>query len=904
MRKPNRKTWAVFVVAAGLGAGALSFGVPVCGGGEVSDWSGESSNGPGGGGTIPPIGSQRCVLGEARCSVLGNGAPCTANAQCSQARCVADGSGPHCSQESGSGRRCTHHSHCTEKRCQPVRDEDGRQVGVMCVQGGSGQPCDQDTDAQCTNAGCNPDTYTCEFGQPWDGCEDSVGVGNPCQPETSLGRCRITGSHWEAGCWSADSEDGRLCTGRGDEECATKYCDENQPGLCLYGAQGDVPCNDSGDCKPRCTPDLECIPGGTGAECETADDCEGSGACMLIDGAWECRQGARVDPDGGQGYRRCTHVSDCMPRCNDRTGTCETVADEDFPYRTRGRAVCSPDPDEDEDVIEADGSAGSDGIDDRCQQTYCDDNSCQRGGSGQRCTGDDHCVPTRCHYYRQTGTYQCKRSEHGSGGAPCRSTIDCTRTGMGCTRLGRCEIGGLGTSCSEDATCDGAGAARCFDGQCGRWPRVDSDSAFCDYDVLNPLRSDLQCVDGNGAFCQFTRETEDGPLVGSCETQYFSGEPPGFPCDDDDDCTAPLSGTNRCKRRSANADWFECAEFDENGEDADLFTDVACDDTLFPDRCRVRVCKNSSCQLADDDDLFDGFTRQCSGDDDCNYSSGNGPWYVCKQNPVHTDHRGSYSGPGTGLAEYERDDMSGRHRHSLPDGTFTDWDWSDGRNHNHRYPDGNFTRDPSFTWEMICDEDYSQGWSTCEENNQGNVDLCFAYRCDGGGCERQPNEFGTDRPLGGQVCDPNLPVDARCYYRGCRSEVCDFIPVHFPRLGRPDRCTTNRDCRVDEEVACADGCDDGDLCTTDTCDTFTGLCSNEPVFCTAAGQTCRDGSCQPACASLDCDDGDACTLDACDSTTGACMSVSMECGPSATCQNGGCQPSDPGDWTGGPNTSQ
>jgi hypothetical protein len=45
-------------------------------------------------------------------------------------------------------------------------------------------------------------------------------------------------------------------------------------------------------------------------------------------------------------------------------------------------------------------------------------------------------------------------------------------------------------------------------------------------------------------------------------------------------------------------------------------------------------------------------------------------------------------------------------------------------------------------------------------------------------------------------------------------------------------------------------CDDGDLCTTDSCDSGTGVCSFAAIVC---------------------DDGDACTIDSCDASSGACV---------------------------------
>src|SRR5687767_6287436 len=72
-------------------------------------------------------------------------------------------------------------------------------------------------------------------------------------------------------------------------------------------------------------------------------------------------------------------------------------------------------------------------------------------------------------------------------------------------------------------------------------------------------------------------------------------------------------------------------------------------------------------------------------------------------------------------------------------------------------------------------------------------------------------------------------------------------------------------------------CDDGNVCTDDTCDAVTGMCSFEAV---PAGTDCDDGDacngierCDSAGACADSepvviDDGDACTDDTCDAATG------------------------------------
>jgi subtilisin-like proprotein convertase family protein len=63
------------------------------------------------------------------------------------------------------------------------------------------------------------------------------------------------------------------------------------------------------------------------------------------------------------------------------------------------------------------------------------------------------------------------------------------------------------------------------------------------------------------------------------------------------------------------------------------------------------------------------------------------------------------------------------------------------------------------------------------------------------------------------------------------------------------------------------GCDDGNPCTTDACDTTTGTCSHVQISCDD-GNICTDDFCSPATGGCvhtpsSCDDGNPCTIDSC-----------------------------------------
>ncbi|OQC06310.1 MAG: Dictyostelium (slime mold) repeat protein [Candidatus Hydrogenedentes bacterium ADurb.Bin101] len=86
-------------------------------------------------------------------------------------------------------------------------------------------------------------------------------------------------------------------------------------------------------------------------------------------------------------------------------------------------------------------------------------------------------------------------------------------------------------------------------------------------------------------------------------------------------------------------------------------------------------------------------------------------------------------------------------------------------------------------------------------------------------------------------------------------------------------------------------CDDGDLCTDDSCDAATG-CVFTPVTCDD-GDLCTDDSCDAATGCVftpvTCDDGDLCTDDSCDAATG-CVFTPITCDDGNPCTIDTCYP--------------
>jgi len=130
----------------------------------------------------------------------------------------------------------------------------------------------------------------------------------------------------------------------------------------------------------------------------------------------------------------------------------------------------------------------------------------------------------------------------------------------------------------------------------------------------------------------------------------------------------------------------------------------------------------------------------------------------------------------------------------------------------------------------------------------------------------------------------------------CTTDSCSpALGCQYTAIGCDDgnACTADA---CDPATGCthtAVACNDSNACTTDGCDPATG-CTHTAVSCDDSDACTTDG-CDPATGcthtAVSCNDGDACTTDACDPTNGACTHVAVVCNDNNACTTDTCSAS-------------
>ena len=621
--------------------------------------------------------------------------------------------------------------------------------------------------------------------------------------------------------------------------CTTDSCDEGAD-ECVFSPH-DIACDDGVFCNgaETCDSAVGCVAGlaptcddGVGctadacdavadactsvpadAYCDDADVCNGAETC---DAALDCRSGTSMNCDDGNpctldscdGAGGCSHaaVGDGTP-CDD--GNACTVAD----ICEAGSCSAGAAPDcDDGNVCTVDACDPASGCANLAvaDGTGCDDadvcngtETCQAGAcsagpppacdDGRFCNGVESCDPT-------AGCL--------AGSAPCHDGVPCTLDS--CNEVAdSCSFDPEDLSCIDAVFCNGVEYCDPVDDCQAGAPPDCNDGIGCTVDSCNEPATTCDNIPDDGA-CQ------DGDVCDgteSCDAALGCQEGPTLDCDDGNACTVDsCDGIGGCLHTPV-ADGTSCADGD------------AC---TTDDTCQSGTCTGGA-PPACDDGLF------CNGAEGCD--------------------------PGTGCTA----------------GTAPE-----------------------------CDDGVGCTVDACDEN----ADAC-GHATDDAACDNGLFCDGTETCDDAAGCQAGAAPDCSDGIE-CTLDACSEADDTCSHDANDDRCSDGDVCNGAETCDAAAGCqagtapdcDDGTVCTTDTCDAAAG-CSNDPVAngsacadgdaCNGA-ETCQAGICTDATPLL-CDDGNACTSDSCDAVLGCqqdavadgtpCLDQDL-CNGSELCLTGTC----------------
>ncbi len=735
---------------------------------------------------------------------------CTSSSKCKEGVCAGK-----------VDKACDDNNPCTLDSCDPVG-------GCGVVPGGAG--CDDGnacTDADsCVNGACVGQPKACDDGVSctFDSCEGATGK---CQNQPKDDECNDNSpctvdacdAAGKKGCASTPNEtascdDGDVCTVTACKlgQCIVTATNKSQTGC---GCAKDAECDDSNPCTADVCKAGDCTfdpVSNTEKSCDTGNFCHvaKSGKCQ----AGACGGGSAKDCSGSAGP--CVDAA-----CNPSTGLCGATTKADG-------TKC-----------DADGSLCTSG--DACKSGKCE------AGAVVSCAGQgDACNLAACE--AKTGACVKTPAAKGSG---CDDGDFCT-DGDTCD-AGKC-LAGKPKDCS--ALADGCNTGSCDKAghQCVKAPMpggtVCQDAQFC---------TTGETCDGKGA-CGGgkAKECTNGGktcLVGFCDevgkacTTKPVAQP--TPCNDGDACTLNevCNGAGSCASGTAkpcNGDACNNATCDAKTGACGLApkaSGVACNDGNLctqTDACNsTGKCLGSNPKVCAGDGCNDGVCDPASG--------------ACGKKPKAT---GIVCEDGSDCTSGDKCNEG-----NCVGGTYTcvckvDIDCDDKN---------------SCTKDVCAKVDSAL---TCQSSPTAGVacddkDLCTTKD----GCDAAGKCVGTKT-----ICNDG---------NACTADACDATKgtcaaspqAKLYPCSDGNLCTTNDVC--DGASACAGSavkCDDANPCTHDACAAATGTCTATPHklacedgnLCTISDACDGAGKCAPGAAKV-CTDGTKCTTDGCDTKSGVCL---------------------------------
>jgi hypothetical protein len=682
--------------------------------------------------------------------------------------------------------------------------------------------------------------------------------------ETCLESCSKEGFSCKTITFPGSTDPVTLCLPKGGHVC--NPCKSSTE--CSSLADGGAACVDSGDagafCGASCTTDDSCDVGYT---CKTVKSIEGkessqcvpkdnkicacsataiskemSTVCYTGSGDAKCEglrtclaDGKPGAPPGG-GLSACLAPDPKVEACNAIDDDCDGQTDE---ATCEDENPCTEGTCDGANGCKTTNKAGACNADDsECtKDDACKDGTCVAGAKVE-CDDNNPCTKDSCD--AKTGCVYTN-----DDGATCNAD-DTSCTVNDACKAGKCEPGETKACASED---------QCFTGKC---VLAGPDAGKCKYD----FEQGLACNDGNPCI---TGE--------KCDTDACKGKPTD--CDDLNPCTSDScfkdTGCVHANQPGPCTDGNECTEADActDGKCKGKTTDeaVKCNDNndCTKDTCDpIKGCQNAPQTSTKCDD-----SNACTVGDTCEAG-------VCKS--------------GTNTCSCSSDDeCKGSDDGNLCNGTlFCD---------KSKLP-YQCKVDPKTIINCDTSKDTFCAQTQCTPST-GKCDI--VKKSDGTACDADQSSCTTDDTCKDGVCTPGakLTCDDKnvCTTDSCDpKEGCKFIANTSPCDADGDACTENDIC---SDKSCTAGklkvCDDGEVCTEDSCDKADGSCKvknlsktcDDDNACTE-GDKCGDKggkwTCLPGIGP-DCNDNNPCTKDSCDKTNGCTNtpddSATVECYSSA-----------------------
>ena len=738
--------------------------------------------------------------------------------------------------------------------CDEVNKTCALPRGTLCTP--DGNECTDDVCDGTGTCGVN-NTNPCDDGSACtidDACSGGSCVGTTPVVCDDLNACTDDSCDPVTGCMFTnndlnDCSDGDACNGA--ETCSA--------GVCLTGTP--LACDDGNACTAdRCDAGLGCVNDPlTGTSCDDGNACTDADVCTdgvcggtAIGGCQTCSvDGDCDDADACNGLETCVGGV-CQP------GT-PLVCDDGNPCTDDG---CDP-------------AVG-------CVSVANDANDCQ---DADVCNGAESCVAGIC----QPGTpLAC------DDGNPC--TDDSCDAILGCQSVNNT------AACDDNTICNGL--ETCVDGTCQAGTPLDcNDNNPCTIDRCDAVLGCQNVPVADGTSC------DDGDICNGSEVCGAGSCLPGvaLDCDDgnlctDDLCDAVLGCQNINDNTNSCDDGDVCNGAESCSDGVCLSgTPLVCDDA---NACTDDSCDSiNGCQFVNNDANVCDDGDPCTGNDAC--SGGNCAGVAipgCFNCSTNSDCNDGDACNGSESC------VGGRCEAGTPllceDGNPCTDDRCDAvagcrnvANNSNSCDDGNVCNGSEQCVSGVCN---SVSPLNCDDVNPCTTDTCDPIA----GCQNTPDDAnfcddgnlcnGTELCMGGAcvpgtpvICDDNNP---------CTDDVCSPVSGCQNFANNGNVCEDGNVCNGIEiciSGTCTSGtppnCDDGDLCTDDSCDPVAGCQHVSNVARCDDGNVCTDDTCDPVtgCVFTDnaapCDDGDACTTgDTC--SAGACVpGTPTVCTPPLVC---------------------